>query len=106
MLADTGPSPDRTSPMGPASLELTIPAADGRPLAATLLTPPAGHALNAPLTVIAGGTGIPRSYYVRFAAYLAERGRPSLVFDYRDTGGSRSGSVRGSRVRMRDWCVL
>lgn len=86
--------------------ELTIPAEDGRPLAATLFVPPVARPA-APLTVIAGGTGIPRRYYARFAAWLAERGgRPTLIFDYRDTGGSRSGSLKGSTVRMRDWCLL
>ena len=47
--------------------------------------------------VIAGGAGIPRRYYARFAAYLAERGRPVLTFDYRDIGGSRRGSLQGLR---------
>ena len=86
--------------------EVAIPAADGRLLAATLFEPssPAGEQ-GAP-TVIAGGTGIARRYYARFAAYLAERGRVALTFDYRDIAGSRSGPLKGSKVRMRDWCVL
>jgi len=90
--------------------ELSIPAADGRLLAATLFVPPGGAAAAGPLTIIAGGTGIPRRYYARFAAWLAACGRPVLTFDYRDSGGSRSGShsgsLRGSKVRMRDWCIL
>jgi predicted alpha/beta hydrolase len=90
--------------------DIRIPADDGRPLAATLFAPAAGAGSGAPLTVIAGGTGIPRRYYGRFAAWLAERGRPAVTFDYRDTGGSRTGSppgsLRGSQVRMRDWCIL
>jgi len=83
-----------------------IPAEDGRLLAATLFAPPDGLAAAPPLTVIAGGTGIPRRYYARFAAWLAERGRPVLTFDYRDSGGSLTGSIKGSTVRMRDWCIL
>jgi predicted alpha/beta hydrolase len=106
MLADAGPSPDRTTRTGAPGTDLTIPADDGRPLAATLFMPPTGPAPTAPLTIIAGGTGIPRRYYARFAAWLAEQGRPAVVFDYRDTGGSRSGPLRGSQVRMRDWCIL
>jgi predicted alpha/beta hydrolase len=86
--------------------EVAIPAADGRPLAATLFEPPSPAGEQGVPTVIAGGTGIARRYYARFAAYLAERGRLALTFDYRDMGGSRSGSLRGSQVRMRDWCIL
>ena len=33
-------------------------------------------------------------------------GIPSLTFDYRGIGGSRRGSLVGSKVRMRDWCIL
>src|SRR5262245_19350212 len=39
-------------------------------------------------------------------AYLAERGRPSLIFDYRGMGASRHGSLTGFQARMRDWCIL
>jgi predicted alpha/beta hydrolase len=83
--------------------ELSIPATDGRLLAATLFEP---NAALAPLTVVAAGAGIPRRYYARFAAYLSGRGRPALIFDYRDIGGSREGTIKGSRTRMRDWCLL
>jgi predicted alpha/beta hydrolase len=92
---------------GPAAAEdIRIAAEDGRVLAATLFAPPGGASPTAPLTVVAGGTGIARRYYARFAAWLAERGRLVLTFDYRDSGGSRAGSLRGSKVRMRDWCIL
>jgi predicted alpha/beta hydrolase len=91
------------STTAPIGRELSIPASDGRPLAATLFEP---KAPLAPLTVIAAGAGIPRRYYARFAAFLAERGRPAVTFDYRDIAGSRSGSLKGSKVRMRDWCIL
>jgi predicted alpha/beta hydrolase len=90
--------------------DLRIPAEDGRLLAATLFAPPGGAHPASPLTIIAGGTGIPRHYYARFAAWLAERGRLALIFDYRDMGGSRSGPLasplKGSQVRMRDWGIL
>jgi predicted alpha/beta hydrolase len=85
--------------------EVHIPAEDGRLLAATLFEPQPGAGEPIP-TVIAGGTGIARRYYGRFGAYLAERGRLTLTFDYRDIGGSRSGSLESSKVRMRDWCTL
>jgi predicted alpha/beta hydrolase len=95
------------APDGQATGEdIRIPVEDGRLLAATLFAPPSGASPAAPLTIIAGGTGIPRRYYAKFAAWLAERGRLTLTFDFRDMGGSRSGSLRGSQVRMRDWCTL
>jgi predicted alpha/beta hydrolase len=99
-------NPDRTgnSATAPAaSREATIPAADGRPLAASIFQ---AAAPKAPLTVIAAGAGIPRRYYARFAAFLAGRGRPTVTFDYRDIGDSREGPIKGSQTRMRDWCLL
>jgi predicted alpha/beta hydrolase len=108
VMLDTERSrPERAAPEAPAAgEELRIAAEDGRLLAATLFQPPEGAPATAPLTIVAGGTGIPRRYYARFAAWLAERGRPTLTFDYRDTGDSRPGSITGSKVRMRDWCIL
>ena len=87
------------------SRQVEIPAADGRPLAATVYARPQ-PAGDGPVTVIAAGAGISRRYYGRFATFLAERGRPAITFDYRDIGGSRSGSLKQSKVRMRDWCIL
>jgi predicted alpha/beta hydrolase len=88
------------------SADIRIAADDGRLLAAAMFTPAVGARPDAPLTMVAGGTGIPRRYYARFAAWLAARGRVVVTFDYRDIGGSLSGPIRGSRVRMRDWCTL
>ena len=108
MLADAGRNHtgDGSAISTAAGEDVAIPAEDGRLLAASLFAPVGGAAATSPLTVIAGGTGIARRYYARFAAYLAERGRLALTFDYRDTGGSRSGPLKGSKVRMRDWCTL
>jgi predicted alpha/beta hydrolase len=89
-----------------SSRALTIPAEDGRELAATLYEPAHPPAHAAPIAIVAPGAAILRRFYGRFAAYLAEQGRPALTFDYRDIGGSRYGSLEGSRVRMRDWCLL
>lgn len=86
------------------SRDVEISAQDGRTLAATLYEPQRGG--EGPFTAIAAGAGIRRRYYGRFATYLAEHGRPTVTFDYRDIGGSRSGSLKGSKVRMRDWCIL
>ena len=86
--------------------ELLVPLKDGTELAATLFEPGAGAAADAPLVVIAAAAAVKRSYYARFAAYLAGLGHPVLTFDYRGIGGSRRGSLVGSQVRMRDWCIL
>jgi predicted alpha/beta hydrolase len=100
-------APTRDDPAaGAAGREVSVTALDGRVLAATLYEPATPPAADAPITVVAGGAGIQRRFFGRFAAYLAERGRPALTFDYRDIGGSRQGSLRGSRVLMRDWCLL
>lgn len=97
---------DRSAAAAAPSREISIPAADGRLLAATLFETPHDARGRAPLTIIAGGAGIARRYYARFATNLAERGRTAVTFDYRDIGGSRTGSLKGSKVRMRDWCTL
>ena len=91
---------------GSASRELAVPAEDGTELAATLFEPRVAAGGEAPLIVIGGATAVKRSYYARFAAYLAELGHPVLTFDYRGIGGSRGSSLVGSKVRMRDWCIL
>jgi len=88
------------------SRDVHAPAEDGRRLAGTLFEPCCDLGAAGPLTVVAGGAGIARRYYARFAAYLAQHGRPTITFDYRDIGGSRTGSLKGSNVRMRDWCIL
>jgi predicted alpha/beta hydrolase len=86
------------------SREVEIPAQDGRPLTATLYEPQLDS--DRPVTVVAAGAGIRRRFYGRFATFLAECGRPTITFDYRDIGGSRGGSLKNSQVRMRDWCIL
>jgi predicted alpha/beta hydrolase len=85
--------------------DLVIPAGDGYQLAATLFEPSA-IIRPAPITIIAGATGVPQTFYARFATYLAEQGRPALTFDYRGVGGSLQGHVRHSTARFRDWGVL
>lgn len=83
--------------------DLTITARDGFPLAATRRSP---HGRPAATALIAPATAVPRGFYGRFAAYLAEQGFDVLDFDYRGVGGSRPKSLRGFRARMRDWAAL
>lgn len=103
-MVDTLAIPDTRAPA--VIRDLLVPAEDGFALAATVFEPPTPIDTAAPLTVIAGGAGIPRRFYTKFATWLAERGRETLVFDYRDIGGSRRGSLEASKARMRDWCTL
>lgn len=85
--------------------EITIPADDAYPLAATVFEPDELTAGSA-LTVIAGATGVPRCYYSRFARYLAEHGRIAVTYDYRGIGGSLQGHARASPARFRDWGII
>jgi predicted alpha/beta hydrolase len=81
-------------------MEITLKADDGYALGATVY----GGGKRAVLIMPA--TGVPQSYYAKYAAYLAERGFTVLTFDYRGIGRSRNGDVRASKARMRDWALL
>jgi len=81
-------------------IALVFEAADGRPLAATVLEPPRVEGA----VVIASATGVPRRIYEGIAGCLAEAGLAVLTFDYRGIGGSRRGrSLRDEDARMQDW---
>jgi predicted alpha/beta hydrolase len=88
-----------------AHRDVEIAADDGYELGATVFSPsvPQPHA---PVTIIAGATGVPRSFYARFATFLAQHGRIAVTFDYRGIGGSLHGPIRQSKARFRDWGVL
>jgi predicted alpha/beta hydrolase len=92
--------------------DITLPAADGYPLAATLFLPRGAkrHAV-----LINSATAVPRKIYRHFAAYLAHRGCAVLTYDYRGIGGSRQKAVlgynqpnplTGFKASMSDWAAL
>ncbi len=92
--------------------DITIPAADGYSLAATLVLPrgPKRHAV-----LINSATATPRKIYRGFAAYLAQRGCAVVTYDYRGIGDSRQKSVvgynrpkslAGFNASMADWAAL
>ena len=89
--------------------ELTVPAADGYPLAATLYGPAAGRgskedtAPRGPTAVVLSSVGGDRRRYAPFAHHLADRGWSVLTFDYRGIGGSRRRPVRGFPASLSDW---
>lgn len=85
--------------------DITVPAADGYPLAATLFLPRGAkrHAV-----LINSATAVPRRLYRGFAGYLASRGCAVLTYDYRGTGDSRppaSKSLVGFKASMSDWAA-
>ena len=81
-------------------MEITLTAADGYAIGAATF----GSGARAVLVMPA--TGVPQSYYAKFASYLAERGFSVLTFDYRGIGRSRNGDLRKMTARMRDWALL
>ena len=74
-------------------IALVFEAADGRPLAATVLEPRRVEGA----VVIASATGVPRRIYEGVAGCLADAGLAVLTFDYRGIGGSRRGRLAAPR---------
>jgi predicted alpha/beta hydrolase len=83
-------------------LLIRLTAADGYRLGATLFEAPAAKYA----VLVMPATGVPQTYYAKFAAYLAERGLEVLTFDYRGIGQSRSTDIKQLAARMRDWAQL
>lgn len=81
-------------------MEITLTASDGYRIGA------ATFGSSGKPVLIMPATGVPQSYYARFAAYLAERGFSVLTFDYRGIGRSKNGDLRKMAARMRDWALL
>jgi predicted alpha/beta hydrolase len=92
--------------------DITVPAADGYKLAATLFLPRGAkrHAV-----LINSATAVPRKIYRGLAGYLAHRGCAVLTYDYRGTGDSRQKSLvgynqprslAGFNATMADWAAL
>ena len=79
---------------------ITVNARDGHALAATRFDP-----AGAPkaCVVIAAAMAAPQSFYAPFAQYLASQGFTVWSFDYRGTGESLQGSMRGVGADLTDW---
>lgn len=96
-------APARRSEVEMPFVPWSIEAVDGTPLAARF------YEAQAPLrgaVIVAPAMGVPQSYYARFAAWLAARGHAVLTFDYRGSGESRRGSLRGLDVDVVGWARL
>ena len=85
-----------------AVTELSLRTQDGFPIGATLFSP----ASSRRAVLVMPATGVPQSYYHRFAGYLAERGARVLTFDYRGIGRSKPQPARSVKARMQDWALL
>jgi predicted alpha/beta hydrolase len=82
---------------------IALAARDGHPLVGYRFDPPA---LPKGSIVIAPAMAVPQSFYAPFARYLAAQGYAVWTFDYRGTGESRKGSMRGIKADLTDWIVL
>jgi predicted alpha/beta hydrolase len=80
---------------------VTVRTSDGVPLAATLYEPPA--ASDRPVVLVSSATAVKRTFYDRFARYLAGEGFTVVTYDYRGIGDSRPARLRGFHARLRDW---
>jgi predicted alpha/beta hydrolase len=92
--------------------DITVPAADGYPLGATLFLP---RGVKSHAVLINSATAVPRKIYRGFAGYLAHRGCAVLTYDYRGIGDSRQKAVEGYnqpksldgfKATMSDWAAL
>jgi predicted alpha/beta hydrolase len=96
-------APHRPPGVSPAPRQLELVAPDDTLLAATLYPPPRP---GRGTVLIHGATGVPQTFYRRFASHLAARGLRVLTYDYRGVGGSRPSSLRASDATMTDWARL
>jgi predicted alpha/beta hydrolase len=92
--------------------DITVPAADGYKLGATLFLP---RGAKSHAVLINSATAVPRKIYRGFAGYLARRGCAVLTYDYRGIGDSRQKAVQGYnqprslvgfKASMSDWAAL
>ena len=81
---------------------MRLRAQDGFELGATLY-PAAGTQAHPRVALLHCGAGIPAVRYGRFARFLADRGIPTLTYDYRGIGRSRPASLRGFGTSIEDW---
>jgi predicted alpha/beta hydrolase len=80
-----------------------VETADGQRIAARFFSPE-GKSRGAVL--IAPAMGVGQDYYQPFASWLAAQGFTVATFDYRGTGLSRAGALRGFRADIFDWARL
>ncbi len=77
---------------------IRIPSTDDYPLAASVYGD-----CDERVVIISSATAVPRRFYRHYAGALAEAGFRVITYDYRGIGESRPTSLRGFKVRSRDW---
>jgi predicted alpha/beta hydrolase len=82
-----------------------IAAHDGHMLSCYRFDPPANIQSTKAGVIIAPAMAVPQSFYAGFARYLSECGFTVWTFDYRGTGESLVGSMRGAKADLTDWCT-
>jgi predicted alpha/beta hydrolase len=80
------------------STPLQLQTADGCRLAATHFSAPGDQFM-----VMAGATAVPRGFYKRFAEFAQARGVNVITTDYRGSGESRTGPLKGFEMEYADW---
>ncbi len=83
-------------------LPVAFAASDGRMLCGLLVE----AAVPRAALVVNAATGVGREFYLKFAAYAAQRGYHTLVYDYRGMGQSATQPLRADNARMSDWGML
>ena len=81
---------------------IAIAATDGHPLAAHRYDPPGAVKAS---VVVAPAMAISQGFYSTFARWLAAQGFVTWTFDYRGTGESLRGGMRGAPGTLEDWCA-
>lgn len=79
---------------------IALTATDGHPLAGYRFDP---VDLPKAIVVIAPAMATPQSFYAPFASWLAAQGYMVWTFDYRGSGESLQGSMRGAPGDLTDW---
>src|SRR6266508_4370644 len=82
--------------------DITIPAKDGYPLAASLYRPQRDEMRDATV-VVSSATAVKRGFYDKFARFLCQHGFTVLTYDYRGIGGSLRGDIKAFDGRMHQW---
>ena len=89
----------------PTKTSVRFTAADGYLIGGTLYQSPSPSSVRTPI-VFHSACGTPSSLYGHFAEFMAIRGFPILVFDYRGIHRSRHQNLRGFDAGFEDWCEL
>ena len=79
--------------------QMTVTASDGWPIAADLFRGPDPKIA----ILISAGTGFPRRFYGKAAAWLAAQGAIVMTFDFRGTGGSAVTDLASGDIAYHDW---